>query len=133
MKIGYARVSTHDQNFDLQIDALKKEGCQKIFKEKASGAKAERKELSRLLEHIRDGDIVVIWKLDRLGRSLKNLVELVSLLKYLPPAEEFNACLCPCRVIRGFVETIFRQLRASAGNRVVRLVPRGGHRRRNLR
>ncbi len=80
MKIGYARVSTHDQNLDLQLDALKLEGCQKIFKEKASGVKAERKELSKLLEHVRKEDVVVIWKLDRLGRSLRNLVELVSQL-----------------------------------------------------
>jgi len=78
MKIGYARVSTQDQNLNLQLDALKAEGCEKIFKEKASGSKAERKELSKLLEHVRKDDIVVIWKLDRLGRSLKNLVELVG-------------------------------------------------------
>lgn len=80
MKIGYARVSTHDQNFNLQLDALKQEGCDKIFKEKASGAKTERKELTKLLQHVRNGDVVVIWKLDRLGRSLRNLVELVSQL-----------------------------------------------------
>ena len=80
MKIGYARVSTHDQNLSLQLDALKLEGCEKIFKEKASGAKAERKELTKLMEHVRSGDVVVIWKLDRLGRSLRNLVELVSQL-----------------------------------------------------
>lgn len=59
---------------------MKLEGCEKIFKEKASGAKAERKELAKLLEHVRNGDVVVIWKLDRLGRSLRNLVELVSQL-----------------------------------------------------
>ncbi|MEQ8554916.1 MAG: recombinase family protein [Cyclobacteriaceae bacterium] len=78
MKIGYARVSTLDQNFDLQIDALKKEGCEKIFKEKVSGSKAERVELSKLLEQLRSGDQLVIWKLDRLGRSLQHLVSMVK-------------------------------------------------------
>lgn len=79
MKIGYARVSTQDQNFELQEDALKKTGCELIFKEKASGAKADRPELGRLIEHLRKGDIVVVYKLDRLGRSLKHLLEIVDL------------------------------------------------------
>ena len=77
MKIGYARVSTKDQSLDLQIDALKKEGCKKIFHEVVSGAKTERAELDRLLSQLREGDILIIWKLDRLGRSLKHLVQLV--------------------------------------------------------
>jgi len=77
MKIGYARVSTKDQSLDLQIDALKKEGCKQIFHEVVSGTKTERAELDRLLSQLREGDILVIWKLDRLGRSLKHLVELV--------------------------------------------------------
>ena len=80
MKFGYARVSTGDQNIDLQIDQLQEAGCEKIFQEIASGAKTERQELARLLEHVREGDVIVIWKLDRLGRSLKHLVELVSQL-----------------------------------------------------
>jgi DNA invertase Pin-like site-specific DNA recombinase len=80
MKIGYARVSTGDQNIDLQIDQLREAGCEKIFQEIASGAKTERRELTRLLEQVRDGDVIVIWKLDRLGRSLKHLVELVTQL-----------------------------------------------------
>ena len=80
MKIGYARVSTFQQNLDLQLDALKKEGCEKIYTEKASGAKAERPELQDLLDNLRKGDVVVVWKLDRLGRSLKHLVELVEQL-----------------------------------------------------
>lgn len=80
MKIGYARVSTGDQNIDLQIDQLREAGCEKIFQETASGAKTERRELTRLLEQVRDGDVIVIWKLDRLGRSLKHLVELVTQL-----------------------------------------------------
>lgn len=78
MKIGYARVSTKDQNLSLQLDALKKEGCEKIFQEKATGGNADREELKKLLEHLREGDIVVIWKLDRLGRSLRDLVNLVT-------------------------------------------------------
>ncbi|NUM32953.1 MAG: recombinase family protein [Candidatus Brocadiae bacterium] len=76
MIIGYARVSTKDQNLDLQIDALRKAGCEKIYTEVASGGKTERPELNDLLRNIRSKDILVIWKLDRLGRSLKHLVEL---------------------------------------------------------
>lgn len=78
MIFGYARVSTGDQNLDLQIDQIREAGCAKIFSETVSGAKAERKELGRLLDQVRPGDVIVIWKLDRLGRSLKNLVELVG-------------------------------------------------------
>lgn len=77
MKIGYARVSTKDQSLDLQMDALKKEGCEQIFHEVVSGAKTERAELERLLSQLRKADILVVWKLDRLGRSLKHLVQLV--------------------------------------------------------
>lgn len=78
MKIGYARVSMKDQNLSLQLDALEKEGCEKIFQEKATGGNADREELKKLLEHLREGDLVVIWKLDRLGRSLRDLVNLVT-------------------------------------------------------
>ncbi len=78
MKIGYARVSTRDQNADLQVDALKQAGCERIYQDIASGAKSARPELDKLLAHVRAGDTVVIWKLDRLGRSLKHLVELVG-------------------------------------------------------
>jgi len=90
MKIGYARVSTRDQNVDLQIDALKKAGCERIYQDIASGSKSARPELDKLLVHVRAGDAVVIWKLDRLGRSLKHLVELVGELysihePHLPP------------------------------------------------
>ena len=78
MKIGYARVSTQDQNLDLQRDALAQEGCDKIFEDKASGADTERIQLVKMMEQLRVGDIVVVWKLDRLGRNLKHLIELVS-------------------------------------------------------
>ena len=78
MLIGYARVSTMDQNLDLQIDALTKAGCQKLFDDKISGSRAERPGLANALEMLRDGDTLVVWKLDRLGRSVKNLVDLVG-------------------------------------------------------
>jgi DNA invertase Pin-like site-specific DNA recombinase len=80
MHIGYARVSTKEQHLDLQLDALKSAGCETIYPETASGAKAERNELDRLLSQVRKGDVIVIWKLDRLGRSLKHLVEVVTTL-----------------------------------------------------
>ena len=70
MLIGYARVSTQDQNPELQTDALAATGCKKVFTEKASGAQRERPQLREALEYMRDGDILVVWKLDRLARSL---------------------------------------------------------------
>ncbi len=80
MQIGYARVSTKEQSFDLQIDALRKAGCKKIYQEVVSGAKAERPVLDDLLQELRAGDVLVIWKLDRLGRSIRHLVELAGTL-----------------------------------------------------
>ena len=78
MLIGYARVSTLDQNLDLQVDALRKAGCEKIFAETGSGAKSDRPELSEALAFARQKDTVVVWKLDRLGRSLKHLIDTVN-------------------------------------------------------
>jgi DNA invertase Pin-like site-specific DNA recombinase len=78
MKIGYARVSTRDQNLDLQVDALNAAGCERVYQDVASGAKTARPALDELLGHLRKGDVLVIWKLDRMGRSLKHLVELVG-------------------------------------------------------
>ena len=80
MKIGYARVSTMDQNLDLQIDALKEEGCNKIFEEKITGTKLERLQLKEAINYARENDIIVIWKLDRLGRSIKDLIEIMQTL-----------------------------------------------------
>jgi len=78
MKIGYARVSTQYQKLELQIDALEQECCERIYQEKKSGKNKERPELEQMLAHLRPGDIVVVWKLDRLGRSLKDLVSLMD-------------------------------------------------------
>jgi DNA invertase Pin-like site-specific DNA recombinase len=75
MLIGYARVSTHDQTHALQQDALEKAGCTKIFTDVISGAKAERNGLAEALAYVRAGDTLVVWRLDRLGRSLKDLIE----------------------------------------------------------
>jgi DNA invertase Pin-like site-specific DNA recombinase len=80
MKLGYARVSTKDQNLQLQTDALTKAGCEIIFTETASGAKTERVELEKLLKQTQKGDTVVVYKFDRLGRSLKHLLEVVAIL-----------------------------------------------------
>lgn len=80
MKIGYARVSTLDQNLELQTDALEKSGCEKIFTDRASGAKDDRRGLSEAIEFCRKGDSLVVWKLDRLGRSLKHLIETINQL-----------------------------------------------------
>lgn len=81
MLIGYARVSTQDQNLDLQINALQKMGCEKVFTEKASGAQRDRPELMKLLDYMREGDTLVVWKLDRLARSMKQLIETVESLE----------------------------------------------------
>lgn len=78
MKIGYARVSTQDQRLELQLDDLKNYGCEQIYKEKVSGRSKERPQLIKMIGQLRKGDVVVVWKLDRLGRSLKDLIELVS-------------------------------------------------------
>jgi DNA invertase Pin-like site-specific DNA recombinase len=80
MRIGYARVSTTDQTLDLQKDALQKAGCERIFTDTASGAKSERIGLDEALSYVRPGDTLVVWRLDRLGRSLKHLIETITAL-----------------------------------------------------
>jgi DNA invertase Pin-like site-specific DNA recombinase len=81
MLIGYARVSREDQNLDLQLQALNKAGCERIFSDKKSGAQKTRKGLEDALSHLRANDTLVVWKLDRLGRTVKQLVDLVTELE----------------------------------------------------
>jgi DNA invertase Pin-like site-specific DNA recombinase len=83
MKIGYARVSTFEQNLGLQIDALKLAGCEKIITDEISGSVADRPGLNKLKEIMRTGDTIVVWRLDRMGRSLKHLLEWINELKTL--------------------------------------------------
>lgn len=81
MLVGYARVSTGEQNLDLQIDALKQVGCEAVYQDELSGVKADRPGLSEALGYLRKGDTLVVWRLDRLGRSLKDLIQRVEELK----------------------------------------------------
>jgi len=76
--VGYARVSTLDQDLSLQLDALAAAGCGKVFEDRASGACADRAGLQAALDYVRDGEVLVVWKLDRLGRSLPHLIETVT-------------------------------------------------------
>jgi DNA invertase Pin-like site-specific DNA recombinase len=78
--IGYARISTGEQNSDLQRDALEQAGCTRVFEDTASGSIATRPELEHALDHLRTGDTLVVWRLDRLGRNLRHLIETVRLL-----------------------------------------------------
>ena len=79
--VGYARVSTIDQDPTLQLDALAAAGCAKVFEDRASGARADRAGLRSALDYVRDGDVLIVWKLDRLGRSLPHLIETVATLE----------------------------------------------------
>jgi len=81
MLIGYARVSTEDQNLVLQVDAIAKAGCDRIFEDRISGSVAQRPGLTEAIGFVRKGDTLVVWRLDRLGRSLKNLIEVVGQLE----------------------------------------------------
>jgi DNA invertase Pin-like site-specific DNA recombinase len=81
MLVGYARVSTQDQNPALQLDALTAAGCERIFEEKASGAQRDRPQLKAAVDYIRTGDTLVVWKLDRLARSMKQLIETVEAME----------------------------------------------------
>lgn len=78
MLVGYARISTTDQNLDLQIDALRKAGCDAIHRDAVSGTKTQRPGLDKALSYLREGDTLVVWRLDRLGRSLRHLIDLAT-------------------------------------------------------
>src|SRR2546422_9965341 len=80
MLIGYARVSTNDQETATQVAALKAAGCERIYREKASGGRWDRPELHRLLDQLRKGDVLVVWKLDRLSRSLRDVLTIMERL-----------------------------------------------------
>lgn len=86
MKFGYARVSTADQHLDMQLQALRLAGCTRIFQEQRSGAHRDRPELLRLLDQLREGDTVVVWRLDRLARSTRDLLDIVACLQERGPA-----------------------------------------------
>ena len=83
MHIGYARISTGEQNLDLQTDALEEAGCERFFTDEVSGAEWERPGLGRAMDQLRDGDVLVVWKLDRLGRSMKDLIAQVERVEEL--------------------------------------------------
>ncbi|HEY9785669.1 MAG TPA: recombinase family protein [Candidatus Obscuribacterales bacterium] len=93
MKIGYARVSTEEQNLDIQLTALRKSGCKKIYQEKISGTKWERPELHKMLNSLQSGDIVVVWRLDRLARSTKMLLEITD--RIMDSKAKFTSLLEP--------------------------------------
>lgn len=78
MRVGYVRVSKHEQSYDLQLDAVNKAGCEKVYQDKITGSNFEREGLNEALKYMREGDVLVVWKLDRAGRSLKHLIELVN-------------------------------------------------------
>src|SRR6202047_4188223 len=81
MLLGYARVSTNEQDTAAQVSAVKSAGCEKIFREKASGGRWDRPELQRLLDQLRKGDILVVWRLDRLSRSLRDVLTIMERIK----------------------------------------------------
>lgn len=82
MLVGYARVSTDEQDHALQLDALRQAGCERVFVETASGARADRPELAKALDQLRQGDVLVVWRLDRLARSLRHLIEMAEQLQH---------------------------------------------------
>lgn len=141
--IGYARVSTKDQDHTLQREALTDAGCEKIFTETASGALRERPVLASLLEYLRPGDVLVVWKLDRLGRSVQHLIEVVTSLQergigFRSLTEGFDTTIAMGRMLfqilgalAEFEREIIRE-RTLAGLAVARAAGKKGGRRPKL-
>ena len=143
MKIGYARVSTDAQETHLQMDALKRAKCTRVYEEKASGAKTDRPELMKLLDNARKGDVVVVWKLDRLARSLRQLIDTTVLLnergvELYPLTENINTTTPSGKLtfhifaaLAKFERDILRQ-RVNAGLKAARRRGRVGGRPKSL-
>ncbi len=143
MKIGYARVSTEDQTLALQTDALRQSGCESIYEEHASGKNAERPELENCLKALRSGDTLVVWRLDRLGRNLADLVEIVNTLEaksigFVSLTEEINTTSSAGKLVfhlfaalAEFERNLIRE-RTMAGLKAARARGRVGGRPRKL-
>ncbi len=143
MLVGYARVSTQDQNLELQKAALTKDGCKKIYEDKLSGSRAERPGLNQVMEVLRKGDTLVVWKLDRLGRSVKNLVDIVEDLKSREVnlkslTDEIDTSTTPGRFFFNIIASLAqmeRELtieRTKAGLEIAKLQGRVGGRKRKM-
>ena len=143
MRIGYARVSTGEQKMDLQLDALEDAGCERIYNEKTSGAAKSRPDLKRCLDSLRDGDTLVVWRLDRFGRSLKELVSKMEALEergvdFVSPTEGIDTTTAQGKLIFhifGALAEFERELgreRTMAGLRAARVRGRVGGRPRAL-
>jgi DNA invertase Pin-like site-specific DNA recombinase len=139
MLIGYARVSTVDQNLDLQLDALRAAGCERVFSDRTTGARADRPGLREALAFAREGDLIVVWKLDRLSRSLSHLVETVqelerrgigfrSLTEGLDTSNSGGKAIFPLFAAIASVERTLIQERTRAGLAAARLRGRVGGR-----
>jgi len=143
MQIGYSRISTENQNLDMQQDALTAAGCERIFSDVASGARQDRPELNRALDQLREGDVLVTWRLDRLGRSLKHLIEIISDLEergvgFVSLQENFNTTSSSGRLffhifgaLANFERDLIRE-RTMAGLEAARARGRRGGRPRKL-
>jgi DNA invertase Pin-like site-specific DNA recombinase len=137
--LGYARVSTTDQHPQLQVDALQRAGCYRVFTETASGARADRPTLAQLLDQLRPGDTLVVWKLDRLGRSLGHLVDTITGLAELgsgsaasrrrstPPPPAASSCSTCSPALAEFERDLIRE-RTAAGLAAARARGRHGGR-----
>ena len=122
MKVGYARVSTEDQSNEMQIAALKEAGCQMIFEESASGAQRDRPKLHDALHYVREGDVLVVWKMDRLARSLRQLIETVDQLGeqsigFISLTEDINTTTTGGRLIFHVFGALAEYERALIGER----------------